>query len=112
VDEKFIVYDEGKGQELQHLSVKNETKLHEKIKHFEIDSRVIYFYGTEVRSYCEYVDESLLHERRKMQTIYKWRLDKLFKEEASFKKEGIYRGREIVKLMPTGAVQTRSNACI
>jgi len=39
-----------------------------------------------------------------MQTIYKWRLDKLFKEESNFKKEGKFSGKDIVKLMPTGAV--------
>ena len=62
-------------------------KLHEKVKKFEIDKNVIYFYGTEMRSYCQYINEQLQHERRKMQTIYKWRLDKLFKEESAYHKE-------------------------
>jgi hypothetical protein len=87
LDEKLIVFDLVKAEEIQHLNVRNESKLHEKVKRFELSRNVLYFYGTEVRSYTQYVDERLLHERRKMQTIYKWRLDKLFREEASFKKE-------------------------
>lgn len=34
-----------------------------------------------------------------MQTIYRWRLDKLFKEESSFNKEGNYRAKDINKLI-------------
>jgi len=65
--------------EIQHLNIKNEGKLHEKIKNFELFSNEVCFYGTEVRTYSQYVDEKLLHERRKMQNIYKWRLNKLLK---------------------------------
>ena len=61
------------------MNIRNESKLHEKIKSFELNKNIIYFYGTEVRSYGQFADEKLLHEHRKMQTMYKWRLDKLFR---------------------------------
>ncbi len=78
------------------------------MKRFELNRNVIYFYGTEVRSYGQFVDERLLHEHRKMQTIYKWRLDKLFKEEASFKKENKYQPKELKGLLPANAVTKES----
>jgi hypothetical protein len=35
-----------------------------------------------------------------MQTIYRWRLDKLLKEEASFSKQGKFQGRDLARLIP------------
>ena len=112
IDEKLIVYDLIKVEEVQHLSVKNENKLHEKIKNFEINKNIIYFYGTEVRSYHQYVDEKIFHEKRMMQTIYKWRLDKLFREESSFTKNNKYKDRSIKALLPNNTQNSNNNNAI
>lgn len=95
-------------EEVQHLSVKNDNKLHEKIKHFEMFRNVLYLYGTEMRSYVRFVNEEIQHERRKMQTIYKWRLDRLFKEEASYTKAHKYDEKAISKYMPHNTVKDSS----
>ena len=46
LDERLFILDLVKIEEVQHLSVKNENKLHEKVKHFEMFRNVLYFYGT------------------------------------------------------------------
>jgi hypothetical protein len=75
--------------------------LHEKVKKFEINKNLLYFFGTEMRSYCQYVHEELQHEKRKMQTIYKWRLDRLFREEGTY---GKGQKREISGCQPKEAL--------
>ncbi len=57
-----------------------------------------------MRSYTHFTDERLLHHHRKMQTIYKWRLDKLFTEDASFKKREQPQQKELKALLPANAV--------
>ena len=46
LEERFIVMDLVKMEELQTISVRNDSKLHEKVKHFEINKKLVYFYGT------------------------------------------------------------------
>jgi len=108
LDEKLFIMDLIKLEEVQHLSVKNDNKLHQKIKHFEMFRNVLYLYGTEMRSYVRFVNEEIQHERRKMQTIYKWRLDRLFKEEASYTKAHKYDEKAISKYMPHNTVKDSS----
>ena len=96
------MYDLVKVEEVQALSVRNESKLHEKTRRFDISGGKVYLYGTEIRCYTPYNDEKIVHEQRKMQTIYRWRLDKLFKEEASYHKQTAPKegSRAIGDLMP------------
>ena len=71
---------------------------------------ILYMYGTEMRSYCRFVNEEMQHESRKMQTIYKWRLDRLFKEEASYTKAHKYDLKAIGTYMPQNTVKSSSFA--
>jgi hypothetical protein len=62
-----------------------------------------------VRSYNQFVDEKILHQHRKMQTMYKWRLDRLFRDEASFKKENKFANKDMKMLMPFNAASKGKN---
>ena len=41
--------------------------------------------------------------------MYKWRLDRLFKEEASFKKENKFNNKDVKMLMPFNAASKGRN---
>lgn len=47
-----------------------------------------------------------------MQTMYKWRLDRLFKDEASFKKENKYGSKDVKMLMPFNAASKGKNVSV
>lgn len=58
-----------------------------------------------MKSYSQFVNEELQHEQRKMQTIYKWRLDKLFANEGSYQAEQKkLRPRDVRKYLPSNAL--------
>jgi CRISPR/Cas system-associated protein endoribonuclease Cas2 len=78
-NEKIVIYDIIRNEEIQALNVKNEEKLHEKVRKFILYEGNIITYGTYIRVFDQFVDESLQHEKRKMKTIYTWRLNKLQK---------------------------------
>lgn len=59
--------------------MKNEEKLHDKVKSFQISEGKIYCYGNCIRVFEEFIDESLEHEKFKMENTYKWRINKLAK---------------------------------
>lgn len=66
-------------EEIQVVSVKNEEKLHDKVRKFAIDDGKIVGYGTCIRVYEQFIDESLEHEKFKMENTYTWRINKLAK---------------------------------
>ncbi len=44
-----------------------------------------------------------------MQTMYKWRLDRLFKDQSSFKKENKFANKDVKMLMPFNAASKGKN---
>lgn len=76
-NQKLVVYDILRNEEIQSLSMKNEEKLHEKVRSFAINEGKIYAYGNCIRVYEQMVDENLQHEKYKMENTYTWRISKL-----------------------------------
>jgi len=45
-----------------------------------------------------------------METMYKWRLDRLFKEEATYEKKAKYSRSQVKKYMPKNAIKSDSHS--
>lgn len=80
-NEKIILFDILRSEQIQVVNVRNEQKLHDKVDKFTINEGKIVCYGSCIRVYEEFVDESLQQQKFKMENIYTWRLHKLDKSK-------------------------------
>ena len=90
-NQKIIIYDIIRSEEIQVLNVRNEERLHEKIMNFELNKNQIHCYGTCIRVFEEVIDASMQHEKLKMTNMYTWRLNKLPKTSHDSPKNQIKR---------------------